>query len=86
MLENNYFNLLLGVPDTDFAKLIEESTETGVIYNEISQRIEIDLDINGLQKKQERKFDREYIEKQTVVFSIEFIYLLFKQKQKNAQA
>ena len=86
MLENNYFNLLLGVPDTDFAKLIEEATETGVIYNEISQRIEIDLDINGLQKKQERKFDREYIEKQTVVFSIEFIYLLFKQKQKNAQA
>ena len=59
MLENNYFNLLLGVPDTDFAKLIEESTETGVIYNEISQRIEIDLDINGLLKKQERKFDIE---------------------------
>jgi hypothetical protein len=32
MLENNYFNLLLGVPDTDFVKLIEEVIETSSIY------------------------------------------------------
>ena len=72
MLENNYFNLLLGVPDTDFAKLIEGATETGSIYNEIYQRIEKDLDIKGLLKKQERKLDREYIDKQTGVLSEEF--------------
>ena len=35
MLENNYFNLLLGVPDTDFAKLIEGAIETGSIYKKI---------------------------------------------------
>ena len=72
MLENNYFNLLLGVPDTDFAKIIEESIKTGSIYNEIYERIEKDLDIKGLLKKYYRKLDREYIEKQTGVFSDEF--------------
>ena len=72
MLENNYFNLLLGVPDTDFAKLIEVAIETGSIYSEIIQRIEIDLDIKGLRKKHERKLDREYIENQTCVFGEEF--------------
>ncbi len=72
MLENNYFNLLLGVPDTNFAKLIEGAIETGSIYDEINQRIEKDLDIKGLLKKQERKLDREYIEKQTGVLSEEF--------------
>jgi len=71
MLENNYFNLLLGVPDTDFAKLIEEAIETGSIYSEISQRIEKDLDTKGLLKKQYRKLDREYIEKQTRVLGEE---------------
>jgi len=29
MLGNNYFNLLLGVPDTDFAKIIESTLKTG---------------------------------------------------------
>ena len=29
MLENNYFNLFLGVPDTDLAKLIESCQKTG---------------------------------------------------------
>ena len=40
ILENNYFNLLLGVPDTDFAKLIDEAIEVGAIYNEIHRRSE----------------------------------------------
>ena len=43
MLENNYFNLLLGVPDTDFVKLTEEVIETGSIYTKITQRIEMNL-------------------------------------------
>ena len=72
MLENNYFNLLLGVPDTDFAKLIEGAIETGLIYDEIYQRIDKELDIKGLRKKQDRKLDREYIEKQTEILSEEF--------------
>jgi hypothetical protein len=65
MLENNYFNLFLGVPDTDFSKIIEGAIETDSIYNETYQRIEKELDKKGLQKKKERKLDREYIEKQT---------------------
>jgi len=72
MLENNYFNLLLGVPDTDFAKLIDGAIETGSIYNEIYHRIEEDLDKKGLQKKKERRLNREYIERQTGVLNEEF--------------
>ena len=65
MLENKYFNLFLGVPDTDFAKLIEGAVETGSIYSEIYKKIESDLDRKGLLKKRERILDRQYIEKQT---------------------
>ena len=72
MLENNYFNLLLGVPDTDFAKLIDGAIETGSIYNEIYHRIEEDFDKKGLQKKKERRLNREYIERQTGVLNEEF--------------
>ena len=32
MFQNNYFNLLLGLSDTDFAKLIDGAIETGLIY------------------------------------------------------
>ena len=55
MLENNYFNLLLGVPDTNFAKLIDSAIETGSIYSKIYERIEKELDKNGLQKKEGEK-------------------------------
>ena len=72
MLENNYFNLLLGVPDTDFAKLIEGAIETGSIYDEIYHRIEKDHNIKGLCKKYDRKLDKDYIAKQTGVFSEDF--------------
>ena len=72
MLENNYFNLLLEVPDTDFAKLIEGAIETGSIYREIIHRIEHDLDVKGLLKKHERKLDRDYIAKQTGVLNRDF--------------
>ena len=41
MLENNYINLFLGVPDTDFSKLIEGAIETGSIYAEIYKKIEV---------------------------------------------
>ena len=57
MLENNYFNLFLGVPDTDFAKLIEGAVETGSIYSEIYKKIESDLDRKALLKKRERILD-----------------------------
>ena len=72
MLENNYFNLFLGVPDTDFAKLIEGAVETGSIYSEIYKKIESDLDRKALLKKRERILDRQYIEKQTGVLSADF--------------
>ena len=52
MLENIFFNLLLWVPDTDFAKLIDGYIETGSIYDEIYQRIEKNLETKGLLKKQ----------------------------------
>jgi len=65
MLENNYFNLFLGVPDTDFAKIIDEAQKTGSIYDEIYERIEKCLDKKGLKKKKERVLDQKYIERQT---------------------
>lgn len=65
MLENNYFNLFLEVPDTDLAKIIEEAQNTGVIYDLIYQQIEKDLDRKGLQKKKERALDQKYIDRQT---------------------
>ena len=71
MLENNYFNLFLGVPDTDFAKLIEEAQNTGAIYDSIYQQIEKDLDRKGLQKKKERVLDQKYIDRQTSSLSDE---------------
>jgi hypothetical protein len=72
MLENNYFNLFLGVSDTDFAKIIEEVQNTGAIYPEIYERIEKYLDKKGLQKKKERILDQQYIERQTDSLSDEF--------------
>ncbi len=72
MLENNYFNLLLGVPDTDFAKIIECSLKTGLIFNKIYERINQCLDKKGLQKKQERFLDKKYFENQTDFLSVEF--------------
>ena len=65
MLENNYFNLFLEVPDTDLAKIIEEAQNTGAIYDLIYQQIEKDLDRKGLQKKKERVLDQKYIDRQT---------------------
>ena len=65
MLENNYFNLFLEVPNTDLAKTIEEAQKTGAIYDSIYQQIETDLVEKGLQQKKERVFDQKYIYKQT---------------------
>ena len=72
MLENNYFNLLLGVPDTDFAKIIECSLKTGSIFDKIYERIKQCLDKKGLQKKQERFLDKKYFERQTELLRAEF--------------
>jgi hypothetical protein len=72
MLENNYINLFLGVPDTDFSKLIEGAIETGSIYAEIYKKIEVDLDKNALRKKQERMLDKQYITKQTELLCNDF--------------
>jgi len=72
MFENNYFNLLLGVPDTDFAKIIECSLKTGLIFDKIYERIDQCLDKKGLQKKQERFLDKKYLEKQTDLLSVDF--------------
>ena len=48
MLKNNYFNLLLGVPDTNLAKLIENCQKTGEIHNKIYVKIETELEQKGL--------------------------------------
>ncbi len=72
MLENNYFNLFLGVPDTDLAKLIEGSQKTGRIYKDIYEKIDAELELKGLEKKKIRIQDQKYIDMQTGTLSDEF--------------
>jgi len=78
MLENNYFNLFLGVPDTDLAKLIESCQKKGEIYNKIYEKIETELDQKGLQKKKVRIHDQKYIDMQTCSLNGEFDNIGYK--------
>lgn len=72
MLENNFYKALFGVPDTNLAKLIKFSQETGSLYSEIYKRIDADLDRKGLEKKKIRIQDKMYLERQTGLLSDEF--------------
>ena len=69
MFENNFYKVLFGVPDTNLAKLIEYSLETGSLFREIYKRIDTDLDKKGLEKKKIRIQDKMYIAKQTGLLS-----------------
>ncbi len=73
MCKTNFYKILFGIPDTNLAKLIKFSLETGRLYNEIYKRIESDLDRKGLEKKKIRIQDRMYIAKQTAILGEEFI-------------
>ena len=60
MLENNYFNLFLGVPDTDLAKIIEEVQEAGKNHPEIYEKLDRDIDEKALEKKRIRYLNKQY--------------------------
>jgi len=72
MSESNFYKILFGAPDTNLSKLIKFSVETGMLYHEIYERIESDLDRKGLKKKRIRIQDKMYIAKQTSYLSEEF--------------
>ncbi len=60
MLKNNYFNLLLGVPDTDLAKIIGEVQKTGENHPEIYKMLDEDIDKEALEKKRIRHLNKQY--------------------------
>ncbi len=71
MLENNYFNLFLGVPDTDFAKIIEEVNKTLEKHPEIRDKADFDLDKAALEKKRIRYLNKQYKNRNTLCFNNE---------------
>ncbi len=72
MCETNFYKILFGIPDTNLAKIIKFSNETGRLYQEIYKRIDSDLDRKGLIKKRIRIQDKMYIAGQTDFLSEEF--------------
>jgi len=72
MLENNYFNLFLGVPDTDLARIMEEVQITGKNHPEIYEILDQDIDKKALEKKHIRQLDKQYKNRETAFFNDEF--------------
>ena len=71
MLKNNYFNLFLGVPDTDLAKIIGEVQKTGKKHPEIYKMLDQDIDKKALEKKRIRHLDKQYKNRETSFFNNE---------------
>lgn len=65
MLKNDYCNLLLGVPNTDLAKIVEEVETAGEKHPEIYEKLNTDLDQKALEKKRIRYLNKQYRNKQT---------------------
>ena len=62
-------NLFFTVPDTTLAAIVDESTKICLRFPEILKKIKNDQDRIGLQDKQLRLEQKQWIEKQTPVFS-----------------